>query len=149
MRACAVIIAAALLGVVCARGEPPPPRVPYHLLLGPYQYELSRKELARVLALRDKRFKNFAELRAAIDALPHGKRVPRYYSLDDKHYTTIPALEAAIAALPRGSTVYLRGGCEPHSSIELPPQPISLSALEAYCRRQGITFTWTFGPGGY
>lgn len=150
MKALALIVAATLIVHSCfASAPPPPPREPYHLLRGPYQYELSRKQMARVLAFDAGRYKSFAALKAALAALPRGKRVPRYFALDDKRYTNIPALKAAVAALPPGSTVYLRGGCDPDNSIDLPPQPISLSAFQAYCRSQRITFTWSFGPGGY
>jgi hypothetical protein len=121
----------------------------YHLLLGPYEYELTREQEARYLALDAKRYTSFEALKAAIAALPRGKRVPRYFTLDDKRYTSIPALKTAIAALPPGATVYLRGSCSPYDSIDLPPRPTSLSEFQAYCRSQRITFTWTFGPGGY
>jgi hypothetical protein len=149
MRTLAVIIAVAFFALGCVGGTPPPPRTPYHLLLGPYEYELTREQEARYLALDAKRYKSFEALNAAIAALPRGKRVPRHFTLDDKRYTSIPALKAAIAALPPRSTVYLRGSCNPYSTIDLPPRPISLSALRAYCSSHRITFTWTFGPGGY
>ena len=119
MKALAVILAATMLAHSFVAGAPPPPRSPYHLLLGPYEYDLS------------------------------GKHLPRYFMLDDKRYTSIAALEAAIAALPAGSTVYLRGSCEPYDAIDLPPRLISLSAFRAYCSSRHISFTWTFGPGGY
>jgi hypothetical protein len=149
MRALALFMLIALCAQCLAGSPPPPPRKPYHLLLGPYQYELTRAEQAQILAFDAKRYKSLKALRAAMAALPHGKRVPRYYVLDDKHYTSIGALEAAIATLPAGSTVYLRGDCSPEILIKLPPQPITLSALRSYCSRHHITFTWTFGPGGY
>ena len=119
MKALTVILAAMLFAHSSVVGAPPAPRSPYHLLLGPYEYDLS------------------------------GKRLPRYFTLDDKRYTSIAALEAAIAALPAGSTVYLRGSCEPYDAIDLAPRPISLSALRTYCGSRHISFTWTFGRGGY
>jgi hypothetical protein len=135
---------------MCGVGAaPPPPTKPYHLLLGPYEYELTREQEARILALAPSRYKSFEALNAAIAALPRGKRVPRHFTLDDKRYASIPALKAAVAALPPGSTVYLRGSCSPYGSIDLPPQAISLSAFRAYCRSHRVTFTWSFGPGGY
>jgi hypothetical protein len=148
MSALAVIIAIAFFAERCVGGTPPP-RAPYHLLLGPYEYELSQKQMARYVTLDSKRYTSMAALQAAIAALPRGKRVPRYFALDGKRYTSIPALKAAVAALPSGSTVYLREGCDPYDSIDLPPRPISFSEFQAYCRSQRITFTWTFGPGGY
>jgi hypothetical protein len=149
MRALTLIILIGFFAHGCANGNPPPPRAPYHLLLGPYEYELTREQEAQYSALDAKRFKSYEAFQAAFAALPRGKHVPRYYTLDDRHYRSIDALKAAIAALPVGSTVYLRGSCEPHTAIELPPQPTSLSALRSYCSSHHITFTWTFGPGGY
>ena len=147
-----VVVAVVLIALIaphCLAGAPPPPRKPYHLLLGPYEYELTREQEARYLALDPTRYKTPEALLAAYAALPHGKRVPRYFMLDDKRYTSITALKAAIAALPSGSTVYLRGSCHPENTIDLPPRPMSLPTFRAYCRSRGITFTWTFGPGGY
>jgi hypothetical protein len=79
MRALVVLVAATLLAHSSLAETPPPPRKPYHLLLGPYEYDSTRKH------------------------------VPRYFALDGRRCTTIDALESAIAALPVGSTVYLRG----------------------------------------
>jgi hypothetical protein len=118
MKALTAILAASVLAA-CAFGDPPPPLAPYHLLLGPYDYDES------------------------------GKHLPRFYTLDDKNYMSIDALKNAIARLPAGSTVNLRGSCEPYRTIELPPRPLSLSALRSYCTSHRVTFTWTFGPGGY
>jgi hypothetical protein len=144
-----LIMLIAFCGADCVAETPPPPRTPYHLLLGPYEYELNREQKAQILAFSAKRYKSFEKLRAAMAALPHGKRVPRYYTLDDRHYRSIDALKAAIATLPAGSTLYLRGDCSPEDAINLPPHPITLPGLRSYCSRYGITFTWTFGPGGY
>jgi hypothetical protein len=120
MRALAVLFAAvSAVRLATADTPPPPPHKPYHLLLGPYEYD------------------------------EHRHHLPRYYRLDDKHYTSVEALKAAIVALPPGSTVYLRGSCQPETAIELPPHPISLSELRSYCSEHHVTFTWTFGPGGY
>jgi hypothetical protein len=145
MRSLAVIIAIAVLAAQEVGATPPPPRAPYHVLLGPYEYQLSKEQEARYRAFDAKRYKSFSALQAALADLPHGKRVPRYYTLDDKHYTSVDALKAAVAALPAGSAVYLRGSCQPDTAINLPPQPISLAAFQSYCRRHHITFTWRFG----
>ena len=99
--------------------DPPPPQSPYHLLLGPYEFH---------------------------DPVRH---LPRYFSLDGKAYRSVDTLKAAIVALPPGSTVYLRGSCDTYDTIDLPPHPISLSDLRAYCGARKIFFTWTFGAGGY
>jgi hypothetical protein len=119
MRALVLLVAATLLAHSSVAETPPPPRKPYHVLLGPYEYDSTREH------------------------------VPRYFTLDGRRYTTIDALQSAIAALPDGSTVYLRGSCDPYDAVDLPPRPISLSALRAYCSTRHISFTWTFGPGGY
>ncbi len=99
--------------------ESPPPRSPYHLLLGPYEFD------------------------------EHGERLPRYFLLDGKAYQNIDALKATLASLPTETTVYLRGSCSPYDAIDLPPHATSLSDLREYCRLRKVTFTWTFGAGGY
>jgi hypothetical protein len=107
----------AILAGVAVAGMPP--HRPYHLLLGPYEYERG------------------------------GKHVPRYFDLDGRRYITVDALEGAVAALPPHSTIYLRGSCMPYDTIELPPRAISLADFRGYCRTHQVSFTWTFGPGGY
>src|SRR5215472_9071924 len=47
MKVLAGVIAVACFAQICAGGEPPPPRTPYHLLLGPYEYECTREEEAQ------------------------------------------------------------------------------------------------------
>jgi hypothetical protein len=150
MRTLDVIVVAVSFAQGCVGGPAPPPHTPYHLLLGPYEYELTQEEQAQYSAFDAKSDKlSYEAFQVAFAALPRGKHVPRYYILDDKHYTSIDGLKTAIVALPGGSTVYLRGSCRPYSAIELPPRPISLTGLRSYCSRHHITFTSTFGPGGY
>ena len=71
------------------------------------------------------------------------------FVLDGKSYQTIDTLKAAMVSLPAGATVNLRGSCSQDDGVDLPPRAISLSDLREYCATHQVTFTWTFGAGGY
>jgi hypothetical protein len=86
------------------------------------------------------------ELAGPYDYDEHGKARPRFYTLDGIPYYSIDDLKRAVSHMPAHSKLFLHGGCQPYSTVELGPPPfVSLTAFKSFCRTRQIAFDWHSG----